>query len=450
MVEYKFLGEEIGMLGIALFKKRKAIQTPGLVELSAKMKPILDVEADSEIAHQLQMLDLTEKDFAIAQVLKPYVEDEILEIVNQFYANLEHHPPLISIIEDNSSMERLKKSLRFHISEMFSGVINETFFTKRKRIAAMHVKIGLTQKWYIASFQKIFQGIITLIETKFPVTADFVAAMNVLQKLINLEQQIVLEAYDDEMMDMKEKEVAGKMQLIETMEQTTNNVAALAEKTNASIQEMTTQIDLITARSQTGTQEAVDAEEAASEGQSRLNVMNGSLSNMEASTTKVTEEMTSLEKTSQEIRSIIEIVNSIADQTNLLSLNASIEAARAGEHGRGFAVVADEVRKLAVQTAESVEKVAALIHDTTEQVSISAASLLEVQQYVVQVREQMENTENSFQAIDYHMKNSKETNGDIQKELEGMEEVTKQIVTAATTTSESADYLNRTLVESVT
>lgn len=79
--------------------------------------------------------------------------------------------------------------------------------------------------------------------------------------------------------------------------------------------------------------------------------------------------MEEIRKTSQQVVGIIQAIEEIADQTNLLSLNASIEAARAGDAGKGFAVVADEIGKLALESAKAASSTRSLIELSMEEIS---------------------------------------------------------------------------------
>ncbi|SFJ52652.1 methyl-accepting chemotaxis protein [Halobacillus dabanensis] len=118
-----------------------------------------------------------------------------------------------------------------------------------------------------------------------------------------------------------------------------------------------------------------------------------------------------LDSQSQEISKLVSVIRDIADQTNLLALNAAIEAARAGEHGKGFAVVADEVRKLAEQVAESVTDITGIVESIQTESADMAESLQGGYQEVEKGTSQMKTTRETFTKIN---EAAKEMTNDIQ------------------------------------
>jgi len=129
----------------------------------------------------------------------------------------------------------------------------------------------------------------------------------------------------------------------------------------AGMKVMSEKSDAVTTRTKVIAEQLTEGTEAVDNCQISMNNTNQVVTELNGHMLEAESALAQLQQESDQIGSIVEVINSVAEQTNLLALNAAIEAARAGEQGRGFAVVADEVRSLATRTRESTDEVRSML-----------------------------------------------------------------------------------------
>ena len=200
-----------------------------------------------------------------------------------------------------------------------------------------------------------------------------------------------------------------------------------ASSTATAVEEMTVSISSIADAAATMRKLSETSLESTQEGNVRMSQLIGEIDSVESAVNEIAQSVTIFVQSARQITSMTLQVKEIADQTNLLALNAAIEAARAGEQGRGFAVVADEVRKLAEKSAKSADDIEKVTQGLGEQSAAVESSIVRSRESLLKSQDFLENVAIGLGEVNNNVSNANKSVDEISRSIEEQKSASTEI-----------------------
>lgn len=301
-----------------------------------------------------------------------------------------------SLYERISAGKKLKlKSLSFLHKQVLTGSLFQLFISTTLAVAGLLTVPVAVMAWAIISllwagisyhqlkdFQKLLNSSKSIIDNPLMQLAyygkvDDVSQIRLSVRMLRSKLRAVVKRISRAAEQLSEQSQNGMNSVV-----TSNaNIDQQSQELNmvaTAVNEMTATVQEVSKNTTSAAQATQDASEMSRKGALTITDAIGIIDSLDTNVSTASDSITQLKENSDNIGSVLDVIRSIAEQTNLLALNAAIEAARAGEQGRGFAVVADEVRSLASRSHGATQEIQDMIVKLQQGVSTAVANMEEV------------------------------------------------------------------------